>query len=241
MQLKIEKTVKKLFEDQEFWESEHFRNSLESGDFLSIDFSYFASYLLDIWREGDSTSDGRLLWETVVDYLKEADFKELVQKLFLLMSDLEILYFMYHLCEDEQGGEELNTIVSHCKWASFEDLLLYNALVASCASVVRLILCDEGKNIRKELDEWIEKTHPKSQEESQRDVLSHWIYKKQVRDEKNYLAQAEFMLLEGFLLQYLLKSRFCYEDAIEEIMGREGLVVDPIREEITSKKKKTFE
>jgi hypothetical protein len=134
-----------------FWESDFFKDSLSSGDFLELDFKFFATKL-----EGFLEKPGRerdLAMAAVQSYLKTEDFRELCQKLLLLLDDADLLQFAYHLVGFESLSPSstplsfVNSIVlCECKWSTFEDLLFYNTLVNFGRQVVRFLSDDQGTN-----------------------------------------------------------------------------------------------
>lgn len=170
---------------QSFWDSEFFRDSLRSGEFLALDPRYFAEQLLAIISDSDSNnkdnssrnssrhydndddhydddrfgsnnnntnSDKAKLMELVATYVAQQSFRDLCQKLLVLLPDNDLLYFIYHLSQSQQLQQQQQqqthyidnfinvTVLCEPRWTSVEDVLLYNAIVNYGRQFLRLVL-----------------------------------------------------------------------------------------------------
>lgn len=80
-----------LEDEREFWQSEEFRDSLEDGEFLSIDITFFAEVLVKkLASDVDSALD---TWKVLKEYLRDESFSVLCHQLLHVASDKKLLRF----------------------------------------------------------------------------------------------------------------------------------------------------
>lgn len=140
-------------EVEDFWESDFFKESLDSGDFLQMDYKFFADHLLKMLQEGGK--DRERVVDLIKLYIQSQPFSVLCQKLLLLLDNEQILSFLYHLTSNTTSSSSLTlsnlttnyinqVILCECKWASLDSVLFYNAITNFGRQFIRLITEDEG-------------------------------------------------------------------------------------------------
>ncbi|KAK3285621.1 hypothetical protein CYMTET_6781, partial [Cymbomonas tetramitiformis] len=81
-ELNVLRTVHNFVERvPEFWGSAEFIDELKSGDIIRMDIPFFARELAYILMEGECRSDSELIIDAIGDFLGEASWQELCQKL----------------------------------------------------------------------------------------------------------------------------------------------------------------
>jgi len=243
LQMDVTHAVQMLAEEEEdFWTSIHFQDSIASGDILSIDYVYFVNSLKDFLRR-DIRRDEPVKILAVIDlYLQKESFKEICQQLLRFFEDAEILNLIYHIIPRHHPDISLvEYILSECKWKTMEDLLVYNAIATHANTVIsHLVKDDELLPIKEEFNQWLLQHLPlNSPENATKDISSHWSYRQHLLELGGVMASSllmRFILLEGFLFLYRMKSSPITRIWMETFYRNEGIeyqsiIVEEEREE----------
>lgn len=140
-----------------FFESNFFKESLVSGEFLQLDYSYFANQLeFFLSTNFHSISPSSPSRDKIIDILcsmiSSMSFLELSKKLLPLLHDSDILYFIYHLSTPIPSSPQFanQVLLCECKWSNFNYVLIYNSIANHGKQIYSLI--KEGKG--KQLEDW---------------------------------------------------------------------------------------
>lgn len=110
MELDLVNTLNMISESKikpSFWESEYFKASLMSGEFLELDYQYFAEAIVGILENGNR-DDKRVILDAIQRYIDEEDYKELSQKLLHLVDEKDLLNFVYKLQSSSDSYSTMN-------------------------------------------------------------------------------------------------------------------------------------
>jgi hypothetical protein len=207
LQMNVLATVKNLLKETSFWESKEFLDTLENGDYLVIDYSFFAEHLVTLWR-ADSQRGERIcrvqsrLKKLIDSYIQTTSFRELCKRFFLTLSDQQLLRLLDSLNSvGTQWKLESNLpvlcrlskhntkIEVNCSDQSLNSdplhiLLFYNALFNAHRHHTILLLTKEESaiNARIQINTYIvNQNFVLSSEESRKeDELLHWALRKRL-------------------------------------------------------------
>ncbi|GBG65009.1 hypothetical protein CBR_g48756 [Chara braunii] len=175
----------------DFWNSPELQESLEGGEFLSIDYHFFADELWRQFRGNDATGDNggncrtnadcRRLWRLLESYIEEEDWGVLCRRLLHLLDSATTLNFLKTLREcltlskdGKKGNEPGETgrswsmerlVVLGARWPSIEDAIVGNACAVYGRPIVRMLTeDDEFASERDKLNATL-RTHPMAKTE----------------------------------------------------------------------------
>eukprot|EP01103_Thecamoeba_quadrilineata_P000610 TRINITY_DN10531_c0_g1_i1.p1 TRINITY_DN10531_c0_g1~~TRINITY_DN10531_c0_g1_i1.p1 ORF type:complete len:540 (+),score=90.00 TRINITY_DN10531_c0_g1_i1:29-1621(+) len=234
LQLDVVKTVRNMFSVAEFWDSDEFRASLSDGSFLDLDVCFFVETLISQLDQGPSVH------AAIRSYLKTEKFGSLCSRLFVLLSDADIVEFLSLLDPrgvssgpfSSQELKEFGEYLAGRAWNTVSELLLFNALAAHSAQVVRLLREDEilAEKLREKLEKILLDYKPlQSPEEAKEEARDHWALRREIakRTKGSSLSKQKFLLLESFLLRYRL-GFFKDRQSIERILSASSIKFQPV-------------
>jgi len=153
-------------------------------------------------------------------YLIEDEFKDICERLLLLLKDSDLLRFMYHLAPLPQAKpSSLDSFINdfllcYCKWETLDELLLYNAIVNHPKQILRFM--EEKESMKEKLGSLTD------------DSLSHWVLRKELVESGSKKEQARFALLQFWLLASKLLAFVNEREAMEAVMEKERISFEPI-------------
>jgi len=177
-------------------------------------------------EEIEKSEDRKTQIMTVIEkYLITMSFKDLCQKLLFLLSDSEVLTFVYHLTSGPQRTNE-SIVLCDYKWNNIDDLTLYNSLVSYGKQVISLIVTDEGKTFKEEVEEYIKvRTSLWSKNEIGLKSLEPFFnYAATFRSPQYH----KLTILEAFLQLYQLTKLFLTKDSVEFILINENIKYEQV-------------
>lgn len=154
MELDLLRTIKFLATEKphdraSFWESDYFKECLHDGTFLELDYSYFADVMLQMLNSTSSRTDKEDIIHLIEKYISSESFKDLTQKILMLLDDVDLLHFMYRLSSSSRDASKEDVIsamiVCDCKWNSLEDAVFHNILANHRRQLLKFFI-DESKS-----------------------------------------------------------------------------------------------
>ncbi|KAG0630537.1 hypothetical protein M758_1G186000 [Ceratodon purpureus] len=232
LELDVVNTVLNFLEDEpEFWRSEEFRDSLEDGEFLSIDISFFAEYLVKkLASDIDSALD---TWKVLKDYLRDESFSVLCHQLLHVASDEKLVRFINDLSSDLSHGYKKDRknikTNSYRKAMSWMEVLVYAGI--QWKSLMQPMFCNAcikyGRNLLRILEEEEHEEDANSLRElmnirSEDEKKEHWaLREKCLRMDKT--AACRYAALEAWVLFYQLSSESAGADSYESLLDECGI------------------
>lgn len=128
-----------------FWESDFFKESLESGEFLKLDYDAFAEELMHMFCSEDKEEREEVL-DVLEEYIESEDFKDLCYKLLPALGDTELLLFAFNLSPRSSRStltveqQITRIIICDCKWKQLDTLLLLNGILNYGKQVVKFLM-----------------------------------------------------------------------------------------------------
>jgi len=219
-QLDVVKTVKKLLKDNDFWISDEFRESLEGGEFLKIDYNYFAKIMLNLLG-----SRRRDIEDLMKKYIRGNSFTTLCPLLHNI-SEKELIIFIGDLVQKPTNMRE--ELFSY-NWDNFEDLLYYNCLLDDFRPRLSNYIMEENQT------SYIHENYLIKGEEQ--DILQHSITRNSLIN-SSMKEKIRFILLEAFLIYIRIKCYDFNRESMENLLNKEGILFERVWTEFERKKKK---
>lgn len=232
LELDVVNTVLNFLEDEpEFWRSEEFRDSLEDGEFLSIDITFFAEYLVKkLASDIDSALD---TWKVLQDYLRDESFSTLCHQLLHVVSDEKLLRFLNDLSSDlshdyEKDRKNTKTnsyrkamswievlVDAGVQWKSLMEPMFCNACIKNGRNLLRILQEEEHEEDANSLRQLMTKRSGDEKKE-------HWALRdKGLRMDK--AAACRYVALEAWLLYYQLSLESAGADLYETLLEESGI------------------
>lgn len=211
---------------EDFWESDFFKNSLKSGEFLQMDYQFFANQLEKMLNTGGKERDQVL--DVVELYFKKESFPNLCQKLLLLLDDSSLLSFIYHLDSSTFSNSSLTKnevniiILCECKWPSLDSPLFYNAILNSTKAFHKLLKENENEYLK--FEKFISQNYISTPTSF---LQQHWLYFQSLEG-KTLLSTCRFAVLETFIVFYLLVTKAEDRESLEKVMKQENISFSPV-------------
>jgi hypothetical protein len=221
LELDVLSTVETLLERVPgFWSSDIFRESVEAGEFLSIDAEFWAEELL---RRLSSRELSRL----VQDVLGSEPMKELAPRLMLELRDEDLLQFCYRLFPTSSLST-LNVaqwVCSEARWSTVADLMLYTVMVGAGAQLLRLLREPEQAGLARGLQASLA---PRLFAPDRAQESAAWERQLYVLKGGPSHERGRFVAVECFLVRYVLCTFFAERQSLEIIMRHEGIKFEAV-------------
>ncbi|BFI28195.1 hypothetical protein MPTK2_2g17200 [Marchantia polymorpha subsp. ruderalis] len=259
-ELDVLRTVDNFLEHvPSFWFSEELRDSLEEGDFLSLDYEFFHNELLERLM-GDKRHD---LWLLIEEFLSNESFSVLCQRTLHLMSDKTLLEFISNVGSAlrKSGRDSRNKSINQdytvrnsskdtpwlemvfatgMEWKNLYDASFSNACASRGREMLKLVLDEEHAEDARALRCLLSERASFEKD--------HWRLRPECLQAEKWEA-VKWLSMEAWLLFHLLSQGSTSAESLERLMTEVGtgfLRTKPASAEIyelisTSKERKRSE
>jgi len=236
LQLDVVATIKSMLGDDLFWKSVEFLDCLDSGDFIQLDYDYFANVLVDLLTETESQK----LRDIIEEFIPQCEFSLLSKELLLAITDSELQTLIQKISPSVKQRKSLEQrIILDCGF-QFDKLLLFNAISDMFRGrVMNYLFKGDGTDIQKEIEKFLE-GHGlviRTKEQRTQDQIVHCIKRKSLKQSNGIKQQIEFVLWEAFLVNYRLLSQRNDRETLESLMDRENITYEAVELQIQKKMK----
>lgn len=144
-------------------------------------------------------------------------WRELAPRFFYALRESELLSLLYHLLPSSTVLAE--AVPTQPKWQTFDDMLFYHSLAACFPQVRRLLEEPENRSAAEMLSTVVRNEFlPTTEEARALDVIAHDSLRK-VLSGKPGVAQMRFVVLESFILRYLLSTVCNTRQSLETVLS----------------------
>ncbi|KAH3744634.1 Glycine--tRNA ligase beta subunit [Pelomyxa schiedti] len=182
MELDVHKAINNvLSRDLHFWESEQFKECIASGDFLCIDYIFFADLLRDKIKLYQHSSDPtcQAVVSVIGDYIDTVPLSSMLDNLIHLLSPSEMLFLMRTWSKNLELEPTIGHLVLHVDWDSplpsapshsgsktvvgFESALCCNTLLTHPTDVARALFGEDQvtpEPVIRQMADYLRSKHP---------------------------------------------------------------------------------
>lgn len=220
--LDVLRTVENFLEYvPDFWSSDELADSVKDGEILNLDTKYFVEKFIQLMYEEDLED----IWVVIEDFLLEVEFSFLSKHVLVLLDEHSLLSFLKSLsklirlngnCKEYlYPACWLEILLSKCNDLSFDDLILLNALISKGRQLLRLLVDEEHKEEKGQMEEIL------------RDVVAvsnanHWALMKECANMKEQVAM-KWMGLQSWIIHYYLARECRTCQSCESLFVRNGI------------------
>lgn len=213
LELDVVRTVQMLVDEEpSFWSSEFFRESLLNGDFLALDYAFFAE---ELCRRLDSPQV-RLLAESC---LRNEPFRELCNRVLLELDDKSMLHWLYKLVPLNEAPSMEQLFVTQPKWSDLEELMLFSALLTQSKAVTKL-LAEEPPETQATLQSLIIASIPTTEQGRQAVEAAQLEIEREALDD-GAVAYAKAAILVSFIMRVTLLTFYADRSSLQSIFKQE--------------------
>ncbi|KAG9446965.1 hypothetical protein H6P81_013093 [Aristolochia fimbriata] len=225
LDLDVLRTVENFLEYvPDFWSSDELAQSLEDGEFFSINVKFFVDCFVQLMYDEEAKD----VWEIVHDFLMGEQFSLLCQHLLILLDEHELCVFLNFLRSflpkrPKSGsgfgnrGSWLEILLSECEdMSSIDELLLVNAVISHGRQIIRFLNDEENEDEKSLVEKsLLEKYIALSS-------ASHLAFMKDCQ-KTNKVAAVRLLGLLSWIFHYILLKECKTRESWESVFTENGI------------------